>query len=601
MEGGGIGLDRWEAEVQQHQDYLDKMARVKERRQANLKKMEQAGFTCNLEKCGEHFSSLPLYKEHVVKHKAKMRDRLVCSEQISKTEVCEQKFTNRRDYNQHQKEHRIKRLKVFQQDVRSVLLVNKLGLLLEAFDKEYRTMVGQMVPYKVLGFSSSLELLQACPEAVEIQKVEGGHTLLMGKPTDQQLDMARMVANQREECRGYDYRTGEVLKNQSHATKKNLEKVSGERKRQVTPFLKEQVGKMMELEEHQAGLELETFLDAYKELHDYPLEPVNYGFFGLCDLLHHGLSCTVDLKLSSGGQWMVFPRHSSSSSLAELPTSLSSEVRQLLASRPDGLEVEALPLVYSQFGSLHLPSLGFGSMEELGLALAQEGVCTIRTDINGALLLIAIPTSDIVKETSRTKESSDISRTLATECGDQIDFKVQQLQELNEDTWLEVLSAPRAGKVVAQFANNREKLWRLEQELEAYYCSGGGVIFKIPNLGADVVHLSPQSGTWQRGRVVGLVEEEVEVAYWDYQGLARVHFSMLRTLETRFAKLPPQMVEVECSMLPKGVCAGDICELKRRHGREVFDQQVPHLNEEENFKRNLLAIMRTACELECHS
>ena len=134
--------------------------------------------------------------------------------------------------------------------------MNKLGLLLEAFDKEYRTMVGQMVPFKVLGFSSSLELLQACPEAVEIQKVEGGHTLLVGKPTHQQLDMARMVANQREECRGYDYRTGEVLKNQSHATKKNLEKVSRERKRQVTPFLKEQVGKMMELEEHQAGLEL---------------------------------------------------------------------------------------------------------------------------------------------------------------------------------------------------------------------------------------------------------------------------------------------------------------------------------------------------------
>ena len=133
--------------------------------------------------------------------------------------------------------------------------------------------------------------------------------------------------------------------------------------------------------------------------------------------------------------------------------------------------------------------------------------------------------------------------------------------------------------------------------MEAYYCSGGGVISKIPNLGADVAHLFPQSGTWQRGRVVGLVEEEVEVAYWDYQGLARVHFSMLRTLETGLAELPPQMVEVECSMLPEGVRVGDICELKRRDGREVFDQQVQHLNEEENFMRNLLAIMRTAGEL----
>ena len=70
-------------------------------------------------------------------------------------------------------------------------------------------------------------------------------------------------------------------------------------------------------------------------------------------------------------------------------------------------------------------------------------MCTIKTDINGALLLIAIPTSDIAKETRLTKESSDISRTLATESGDQIDFKVQQLQDLDEDTWLEVLTAPR--------------------------------------------------------------------------------------------------------------------------------------------------------------
>ena len=183
-----------------------------------------------MEVCGQHFSSLPQFKEHVIKHKAKMKERLVCTEQVSKTSVCEQKFTNRRAYNQHLEEHKAKRLKVFQQDVRSVLLVNKLGLLLEAFEKEYRTMVGQIVPYKALGFSSSLELLRACTGAVEVHKVEGGYTLLVGKPDANTAHMARMVANQREECRGYDYRTGEVLKNQSHASKKNIQKMAGEKK-----------------------------------------------------------------------------------------------------------------------------------------------------------------------------------------------------------------------------------------------------------------------------------------------------------------------------------------------------------------------------------
>ena len=76
-EGGGIGLDRWQAEVQQHQEYLDKVKRVQERKQANLKKLEEVGFTCVLESCGQHFSSLPLFKEHVIKHKAKMKERYV--------------------------------------------------------------------------------------------------------------------------------------------------------------------------------------------------------------------------------------------------------------------------------------------------------------------------------------------------------------------------------------------------------------------------------------------------------------------------------------------------------------------------------------------
>ena len=69
MEGGGIGLDRWEAEVQQHQDYLDKMARVKERREANLKKLEQAGLeeTNFLKELEEEIFTLTSKKERLTK------------------------------------------------------------------------------------------------------------------------------------------------------------------------------------------------------------------------------------------------------------------------------------------------------------------------------------------------------------------------------------------------------------------------------------------------------------------------------------------------------------------------------------------------------
>ena len=594
-EVGGIGLDRWQAEVQQHQEYLDKVKRVQERKQANLKKLEEAGFTCHLEGCAQHFSSLPLFKEHVIKHKAKMKERLVCIEQISKTAVCEQKFSNRRDYNRHQDEHKAKRLKVFQQDVRSVLLVNKLGLLLEAFEKEYRTMVGQMVPYKALGFSGSLELLRACTEAVEVRKVEGGHTLLVGKPDANTAHMARMVANQREECRGYDYRTGEVLKNQSHASKKNIQKVAGERKRQVTPFLKEQVGRMMDLEEHQAGLEFGEFLDAYQELHDYPLEPVNFGFFGLSDILHHGLSCTVSLRLSNSGQWMVFPRHNSSSLMAELPQGLCSDVRQLLASRPDGLEAEALPLVYSQFGSLHLPSLGFTNLEELCLALAQAGVCTIQSGSKGQLLIL--PNSRPVEKTSEAKNREKKSGTLLPVGVILPSDFIKVVEDMKKDTWLEVLSEPHEGYVAAQLVDERDKLWCLEEDMEAYYSSGGGAqVTKPLNAGQDVAHLSPQSGVWQRGKVVCQVGEEVDIAYWDYPALARVHSSVLQSLESRFTQLPAQMVLVQCSDLPRRPNAGEFVQLKKGGGGVNQIKSVPQLSEEESFKRAVLAMVGRACK-----
>ena len=34
-----------------------------------------------------------------------MRKRLVCTQDVSKTEVCGKKFTNRREYNEHVEEH----------------------------------------------------------------------------------------------------------------------------------------------------------------------------------------------------------------------------------------------------------------------------------------------------------------------------------------------------------------------------------------------------------------------------------------------------------------------------------------------------------------
>ena len=441
------------------------MKRVDARRKANLAKQLAAGFTCTMEKatCGKHFDSKPLFNQHLAKHKGEMRARLVCTEETTKTTVCEEKFTNRRAYNQHMEEHRSKRLKAFQQNVRSVLLVNRLGLLVGAFEKEFRTMVGQMVPYKALGCQSSLELLQQCPEVVEVRQLEDGNTLLVGIPDDRTEHMAKMIGSQKAEARGYDYRTGEVLKKQSSAAKRDIQKVAGRRARLVTPFLREQVRRMMELEEHEAGLELEEFMATYKALHDYPLEPQYFGFAGVQDLLHHSLQDILVLRLGADRRWTVHPLHPAPSHALEPPRHLRTSLRALLASRPGGVEVEALPLVHG--GALEPREFGHSSLEELCLALAMAGDCSFKAAEGGEgpwVLPVPAPAPAPTPAATRVKSKDHSTAVHVTK------------KPVQSGWWGEVVEVAGVETLHVLALDTREELWRLEDHMEEHYSRGGG-------------------------------------------------------------------------------------------------------------------------------
>merc|ERR1719341_3032442 len=97
-----------------------------------------------------------------------------------------------------------------------------------------------------------------------------------------------MVGCQRYKQEGFDYLTGQVLANQSRDVKRKAEKVASMRRsREVPPFLKQQIVDMMNLEENRAGLDSLAFHHTYKEIYDYPLEYLSYGFVNLYDMLHH--------------------------------------------------------------------------------------------------------------------------------------------------------------------------------------------------------------------------------------------------------------------------------------------------------------------------
>ena len=201
-----MGLSRREREARDHAAYLDRQERVFQRRQEGWQRHAAAGRTCRLESCGRHFEDRQEFEAHLAQHKLELRRRLVCNQ-----EDCGKKLASQGAWKEHVEEHKAQLREKIANGVRSVLMYNKHGLLLEAFEREYREAVGRKVPIKALGFASVYDYLVSIPEVVEVRRV-AGHLLLVGRPDPRTQHMARMVANQREESKGYNVRTGEVLR-----------------------------------------------------------------------------------------------------------------------------------------------------------------------------------------------------------------------------------------------------------------------------------------------------------------------------------------------------------------------------------------------------
>ena len=499
-----------------------------------------------------------------------------------------------------------------------MLLYNKLGLLLTAFEREYKDSMGTIVPYKTLGFSSTYDLLVSCPEVVEIQILESGQTLLVGVPDENTEHMARMVGEQRNEQRGFDYLTGQVLNSQSIHVKRKIEKVSGKRSRVIPAFIKNQVKELMELEEYQEGLHLWEFLTAYKDLYDYQLEFKSYGFHNLMDMLHHGLEDVVRLSLDVyNKEWRIIPLNlNDNCEVSSLPQEVKENVRKLLSSRPGGVEVCDLPLVYTQLGEeLNPVSLGYSDIEELCILMSdvcnylpatqhQEPTIKPIQEVESMCISPAVPDHIVqnihrvftdnpdgvtVKEVLEkylevTGDCLDVSKLglsslydlLSSLSGSVLEVvqenvkllgkqvntrKVNQLKSpriLSGNCWAEVVTVQET--VYVQVEEDWERLVKLEDEMEAYYRrerTSNVVSVESIVTGLDVVCLDDGQGVWCRGRVTRVMEHSVEVSCLDYGHSVKVPISSVRVLESVFAVLPPVAVSLG-SIMAQLLEVGDI-------------------------------------------
>jgi len=598
---GAVFQTREEAEEADHARYNEKQARIAERRRVNYEKKLAEGFKCHLEEsCSEKFPSAADLQDHIKLHKEQMRKRLICTNDTSRASICGKKCVSRREFNEHTEEHLVAFKTKTVSGIRSVLLYNKMGLLLGVFEKEYKAMMGKNVPYKALGFPSTYELLLSVPEAVEIQQLPDGNFLLVAVPDEKTEHMARMVGCQRYKQEGFDYLTGQVLANQSRDTKRKAEKVTSRRSREVPPFLKQQIVDMMNLEENRAGLDSLAFHHTYKEIYDYPLEFLSYGFVNLYDMLHHGLGNSLLLSLDQYGGLRIAP----TSSAPTVSDEFKEKVKQVLSSRPQGLEVSALPLVLTTFGEhLDHTNLGFSDLEELCLSMSD--VCVFQPStlpfwearimpissaavlnktslkvvekqkcqqLPNSLLLAMRRVLSAYEEGVLEEELLDKYLEVTGSCLQLSDFglsfkdllaglpsslvyvrdgrmflrhkyflpsfpAVEQAIPLSQG-WAEVLLVER-NIIWVRREEWLDQLGELEEALEKRYSKPGTSL--LPEhivAGLSVVCLHPETAVWCRGQVVSIRDTEVEVWMLDYAGLIRLPFTSLRRLLPEFCKLP---------------------------------------------------------------
>ena len=403
------------------------------------------------------------------------------------------------------------------------------------------------------------------------------------------------VGCQRYKQEGFDYLTGQVLAHQSRDVKRKAEKVTSKRSREVPPFLRQQIVDMMELEENRAGLDSLAFHHTYKEIYDYPLEFLSYGFVNLYDMLHHGMGNRLLLTLDQYGGLRIAP----ASAAPIVGEEFKEKVKQILSSRPLGLEVSALPFVLTILGD-HLDqlSLGYSDLEELCLSMpdicafsppskpggearimpisAASGICSTPPENLGIrspgqlpnsllsamrrVLSVAdekgLPVEELLnqyfKVTGTCLRLSDYGLTVKDLVAELSSSSLVYLRE--GKMFLRQKYSPFSSPITEQAApvsqgwvevllveDNiswvRKEAWldhlgTLEQTLERRY-SNPGTSLAPEDIVVDsfVVCLHPQLGVWARGQVVSVRELEVDLWMVDYAGLVRLPFNSLRYVD----------------------------------------------------------------------
>ena len=295
------------------------------------------------------------------------------------------------------------------------MLYNKHGLVMDAFEREFKNRNGKSIAYKFLGYDSVYDLMVSIPEVVQVLSLPGGQQLLLAVPDEKTQHIAKLVGNQRDNVDGFNRMNASLISRVGKDVKLQIEKAKGFKDKQVSSYVKKQLVELLELQSDDDGILLSDLPHFYEREYGYKIDFDEFGFQSLEEFCFHGLVDSVDMELDKF-KWKIVEKGmiGNTKSLVKsrvITKKMRQNIRLLLEYNPGGLTEEELKEKYEErYVPLNIRDFSFNSVEELLLTIPD----TVEIKrLPGVLLFYPAGESDPSESsTSNTAVIEDFSRNV---------------------------------------------------------------------------------------------------------------------------------------------------------------------------------------------
>ena len=256
-----------------------------------------------------------------------------------------------------------------------MLLYNKHGLVIDAFEQEFKRRNGKAIAYKFLGHETLLDLMVSIPDVVQVMNLPGGQQLLVAVPDENTQHIAKLVGNQRDNIDGFNRRNASFISRVGKDVKMQIEKAKGFKDKLVSNYVKKQFVELLELQSDDDGILLTELPHYYEREYGYKIDFHEFGFQSLEEFCFHGLADSVDMELDKF-QWKIVEKGliGSTKSLVkskEIPKKMKKNIQFLMEEYPGGLTEEEIKLKYEDRhkNPLNFRDFSFHSLRELLLTM----------------------------------------------------------------------------------------------------------------------------------------------------------------------------------------------------------------------------------------